>query len=200
MQGTDHDLVIIGGGAAGLTAGIYACRYGLDTILLERLMTGGQIINAERIENFPGFPDGVAGAEIGPLMQDQAMQQGLDIQLAEVIGLRRRGPGWLVETVGRRAGVQGRDRCGRLDPAHPGRTGRGGAPRSRRLLLRHLRRGFLHGPDCRRRGRRRLGAGRGPDPHGVRVQGRRPHAGRGAQRTAGAPGPGRRQRRRRGAR
>ena len=99
MQGTDHDLVIIGGGAAGLTAGMYACRYGLDTILLERLMTGGQIINAERIENFPGFPDGVAGAEIGPLMQDQAMQQGLDIRLAEVTGLRRRGPGWLVETV-----------------------------------------------------------------------------------------------------
>ena len=95
----EHDLVIIGGGVAGLTAGMYARRYGLETVLLERLMTGGQVINAERIENFPGFPEGVSGAEIGPLVQEQATRQGLEIELSEVIGLRQEGSRWLTETM-----------------------------------------------------------------------------------------------------
>ena len=97
MSETDNDLTIIGGGAAGLTAGMYACRYGLKTALLERLMTGGQVINAEKIENFPGFPDGISGSEIGPLMQDQATQQGLEIRLSEVTGLSQQYSHWLVE-------------------------------------------------------------------------------------------------------
>ena len=95
----EHDLVIIGGGVAGLTAGMYARRYGLDAVLLERLMTGGQVINAERIENFPGFPEGVSGAEIGPLVQEQAIRQGLEIELSEVTGLRQEGSRWLTETL-----------------------------------------------------------------------------------------------------
>ena len=66
MQDEIYDVVIIGGGVAGLTAGIYTCRAGLRTLMLERLMPGGQVINAESIENFPGFPDGISGAEIGP--------------------------------------------------------------------------------------------------------------------------------------
>ena len=98
MSETDYDLIIIGGGTAGMTAGMYASRHGLKSVLLERLMTGGQIINAEKIENFPGFPGGISGAEFGPLLQDQATAQGLEIRLSEVTGLRRQGPAWLVET------------------------------------------------------------------------------------------------------
>jgi thioredoxin reductase (NADPH) len=98
MSEPDYDLVIVGGGTAGMTAGMYASRHGLNSVLLERLMTGGQIINAEKIENFPGFPDGISGAEFGPLLQDQATAQGLEIRLSEVTGLRQQGPGWQVET------------------------------------------------------------------------------------------------------
>ena len=95
---TARDLAIVGGGLAGMTAGLYASRAGLDTVLLERLMTGGQIINAHLIENFPGFPDGISGADLAALVQDQATRFGLDLQLDEVTGLRRDGPDWTVET------------------------------------------------------------------------------------------------------
>lgn len=95
-----YDVIIIGGGAAGLTAGIYTCRAGLKTLMLERLMPGGQVINAERIENFPGFPDGISGAEISPLMQQQAMNCGLEIQLGEVDELCRHGENWRVSAWG----------------------------------------------------------------------------------------------------
>ena len=77
MPDGTYDVVIIGGGAAGLTAGLYASRAGLKATLLERLMSGGQVVNAEKIENFPGFPDGILGAEFGPLLQDQATKYGL---------------------------------------------------------------------------------------------------------------------------
>ena len=96
MQEDIYDVIIIGGGAAGLTAGIYTCRAGLKTLMLERLMPGGQVINAESIENFPGFPDGISGAEIGPLMQQQAMKYGLEIQLGEVEELTQEGEIWQI--------------------------------------------------------------------------------------------------------
>ncbi len=100
MQEETYDVIIIGGGAAGLTAGIYTCRAGLKTLMLERLMPGGQVINAESIENFPGFPDGISGAEIGPLMQQQAMKYGLDIRLGEVDELVEDGANWRVSAWG----------------------------------------------------------------------------------------------------
>ena len=89
----DHyDVVIVGGGVAGLTAGLFATRYGLRTLLLERDIPGGQIVNVERIENFPGFPQGLAGAELGPLIQEHASQWGLEIRLGEAMGLRLEEP------------------------------------------------------------------------------------------------------------
>jgi len=100
MQEEIYDVIIIGGGAAGLTAGIYTCRAGLKTVMLEKLMPGGQVINAESIENFPGFPDGISGAEIGPLMQQQAMGYGLEIQLGEVDELVQDGDNWRVSAWG----------------------------------------------------------------------------------------------------
>ena len=98
MPEPDYDVLIIGGGAAGLAAGTYACRAGLKTILLEQLMTGGQILNAETIENFPGFPEGISGADLGSLMLDQATKYGLEVRLSEVTGLRQSQSRWAVET------------------------------------------------------------------------------------------------------
>ena len=98
MPEPEYDVLIIGGGVAGLTAGLYASRAGLKTALLERMMTGGQIMNAERIENFPGFPDGISGADLGARMLDQATKYGLEVRLSEVMGLRQGSPAWAVDT------------------------------------------------------------------------------------------------------
>ena len=83
-----YDIVIIGGGAAGFTAGIYAARDRCQALLLERVAAGGQVLNCEHIENYPGFPDGVAGYTLGPLLQQQAVQLGLGMRLAEVEAVR----------------------------------------------------------------------------------------------------------------
>jgi thioredoxin reductase (NADPH) len=83
----EYDVVIVGGGVAGLMAGIYAARYGLRTAIVEQMMPGNQIINVEKIENFPGFPQGVSGAELAPLMQEQAMNAGAEFLMAEATGL-----------------------------------------------------------------------------------------------------------------
>ena len=92
MAGTDtYDLLIVGGGLAGLTAGMYAARYGLSTALIEQMMGGAQIINVERIENFPGFPEGVSGAELGPLLQEQAMNAGMQFIMDEATQVSRDG-------------------------------------------------------------------------------------------------------------
>ncbi|MFC2012385.1 thioredoxin-disulfide reductase [Chloroflexota bacterium] len=85
-----YEIVIIGGGPAGLTAGLYAARDKHKTLLLEREMVGGQIVNVEWIENYPGFPDGVNGFELGQLMQKQAEKYGLEIVMAEANGLEVR--------------------------------------------------------------------------------------------------------------
>jgi len=92
VAGTDtYDLLIVGGGLAGLTAGMYGARYGLSTALIEQMMGGAQIINVERIENFPGFPEGVSGAELGPLLQEQAMNAGMQFIMDEATEVARDG-------------------------------------------------------------------------------------------------------------
>ncbi len=86
-----YDVVIIGGGLAGMTAGIFAARYGLKTGLVERMMGGAQIINIEKIENFPGFPQGISGAELAPAIQEQAMDAGVEFIMAEAGSISRDG-------------------------------------------------------------------------------------------------------------
>ena len=86
-----YDLLIVGGGLAGLTAGMYAARYGLHTGLIEQLMGGAQIVNVERIENFPGFPEGISGAELGPAAQEQAMAAGVHFLRDEATRIGREG-------------------------------------------------------------------------------------------------------------
>ena len=60
-----YEVLIIGGGPAGLTAGLYASRAGLTTLLIEKGIFGGQITYAEHVENFAGFPEGISGIELG---------------------------------------------------------------------------------------------------------------------------------------
>lgn len=94
------DLAIIGGGVAGLTAGLYAAWNRLDAVLLERMGTGGQIINADTIENFPGFPEGIKGYELGPRIAEQAMNAGLRVEYSEAQAVRREGDRLVIETDG----------------------------------------------------------------------------------------------------
>jgi thioredoxin reductase (NADPH) len=82
-----EDLIIIGGGPAGLTAGLYAARAGLKPILLERLSPGGQVLTTDWVENYPGFPDGVSGFELIDRMKRQAEKFGLEIRNTEVLEL-----------------------------------------------------------------------------------------------------------------
>lgn len=96
----DTDLVIIGGGMAGLTAGIYAAWNKLDAVLIERMGTGGQIMNADRVENFPGFPEGIAGYDLAARVGEQAMNLGLRIDYGEVQALKSEAGRHVVVTDG----------------------------------------------------------------------------------------------------
>ena len=82
-----HDLIIIGGGPAGLTAGLYAARARLDVLLVERLAPGGQVLTTDWVENYPGFPDGVSGFELMDRMKTQAERFGLQIRSEDVVRL-----------------------------------------------------------------------------------------------------------------
>jgi len=87
----DYDVLIVGGGLAGMTAGLFAARHGMSTAIIEKMMGGAQIINIEKIENFPGFPQGISGAELGPAVQEQAMDAGVEFIIAEASGVSRDG-------------------------------------------------------------------------------------------------------------
>ncbi len=84
MPERNYDLVIIGGGPAGLTAGIYAGRARLCAILLEKLIHGGQMMTTDIVENYPGFPEGITGYELSDRMRKQAERFKLQIKTAEV--------------------------------------------------------------------------------------------------------------------
>jgi thioredoxin reductase (NADPH) len=94
----DFDVVIIGSGLAGLTAGLFAARHGLSTLILESNIPGGHLISIEKIEDFPGFPDGIAGYDLCPTVQRQAADQGAEFQRAEVQSLEADGRFWQVVT------------------------------------------------------------------------------------------------------
>jgi len=88
----------VGSGLAGLTAGLFAARYGLSTLVLESNIPGGHLISIEKIEDFPGFPDVIAGYDLCPTVQRQAADQGAEFQRAEVENLHPEGPFWSVIT------------------------------------------------------------------------------------------------------
>jgi thioredoxin reductase (NADPH) len=92
----DYDLIIVGGGPAGLTAGLYAGRARLKTLLLEKLIHGGQVMSTDLVENYPGFPEGVTGFELSDRISKQAKRFGLESQFAEVLKLEPGVPHQLI--------------------------------------------------------------------------------------------------------
>ncbi len=83
----DYQLIIIGGGPAGLTAGLYAARAKLNVALLEKGATGGQVLNTDWIDNYPGFPEGLSGFDLADKMTAQATRFDLEIKQAPITGM-----------------------------------------------------------------------------------------------------------------
>lgn len=92
------DVIVVGAGPAGLTAAIYARRAGLSTAVLEKGMPGGQLLESPLVENFPGFPEPISGAELMGRIQGQAERLGAEIILAEATGMSPRDSLWAVRT------------------------------------------------------------------------------------------------------
>ncbi|OGO02313.1 MAG: thioredoxin-disulfide reductase [Chloroflexi bacterium RBG_13_54_8] len=84
---TEYEVIIIGGGPAGLTAGLYTSRAGLKSLLIERGLFGGQMVNARLVENYPGFPEGISGFDLGQVMHQQALRYGLQTTTEEVASI-----------------------------------------------------------------------------------------------------------------
>ncbi|MDQ7779628.1 MAG: thioredoxin-disulfide reductase [Planctomycetota bacterium] len=96
-----HDVLIIGGGPGGLAAAIYSTRAGAKTLLIDRVGPGGQAAMTEKIENYPGFPQGIGGLELTDAMAEQAKKFGLKIESGDVASIAR-GPerGFTITTRG----------------------------------------------------------------------------------------------------
>ena len=84
----ETDLAIIGAGVAGLTAAAHAARQGLQVLVIERMGAGGQVMNVERVDNMPGYPQGISGYELGPALQEQAEEAGAQFALDTVEALQ----------------------------------------------------------------------------------------------------------------
>ena len=92
-----YDIIVIGGGPAGLTAAVYGCRMGRSVLLLEKEVFGGQIVNSPKVENIPGF-SAISGEEFADRYLDQAMSQGCEVALEKVTGVEKIGENFQVRT------------------------------------------------------------------------------------------------------
>ncbi|MCB0129907.1 MAG: FAD-dependent oxidoreductase, partial [Caldilineaceae bacterium] len=96
-----YPLIVIGGGPAGLTAALYMAREGVDTLVIERAAFGGQAAGTARLDNMPGFPDGVAGMEFAGRLRQQAERFGVELlQAQDVIGISSHDNYHVVHTSG----------------------------------------------------------------------------------------------------
>jgi len=93
-----YEVIIIGGGPAGLTAGLYTSRAKLRTLLIESALLGGQMTTTEAIDNYPGFPEGVTGEELSRLMEEQSKRFGMETVTEEVLEVSLKGVQKVVQT------------------------------------------------------------------------------------------------------
>lgn len=93
MAEKEFEVAIVGGGPAGLAAGLYAARARRSTVLIERKGPGGQISTTDIVENYPGFPEGVDGFELGIKMHEQASKYGMETEYVELNALEREPDG-----------------------------------------------------------------------------------------------------------
>jgi thioredoxin reductase (NADPH) len=98
MSNGEYELVIIGGGVAGLTAGLTAARVGRKTQVLTGESLGGHLVSIERIDGYPGFPDGIPGYDLCPIIQEQAVGAGAQFAASEVAALHNEDGSWRVTT------------------------------------------------------------------------------------------------------
>ncbi|MBU1862412.1 MAG: thioredoxin-disulfide reductase [Candidatus Omnitrophica bacterium] len=95
---TIYDVIIIGGGGAGLTAALYTSRGHLKTVLFEKNISGGQIAITDLVENYPGFPEGIMGSEISAKMEEQAKKYGTTIEYQNVQKISKKDETFCVKT------------------------------------------------------------------------------------------------------
>ena len=95
---TRYDIVVVGAGAAGLTAAQYGARANLKTLVIEQTATGGQSLQIEALENYPGFPDPINGYEFTERFERQAKQFGAEFLIASVTRLDKSGKEFTLET------------------------------------------------------------------------------------------------------
>ena len=93
-----YDMIIVGGGPGGYTAALYAARAGLDAVVLEQLAPGGQLALTERVDNYPGFDEGIDGCELGERMRRGARRFGVKTRMAQVRALALSGAVKRVDT------------------------------------------------------------------------------------------------------
>ena len=121
-----YDLIIVGGGPSGLTAAIYASREGMDTLVIERSGIGGQAGSTERIDNYPGFAQGISGSDLADQMRQQAERFGVELLIAQTVASI--DPGQPPDADGHDGGVpHGGHRVGRRVP-RPSRPADAGHP------------------------------------------------------------------------
>jgi thioredoxin reductase (NADPH) len=95
-----YDVIVIGGGIAALSAAMFSARFGLRTAVVSDLLVGGQILNVEAVENYPGFAEPVSGADLAALAERQASEAGAEFVFGEALWVAPRDGGFAVATPG----------------------------------------------------------------------------------------------------
>ena len=92
----DFDIAVIGGGIAGLTAGLASARLGRSTVVITGDVLGGHLLSIEKVEGYPGFPDGVPGYDLCPMAQEQAAAAGAELASGAATTLAAEGDAWRI--------------------------------------------------------------------------------------------------------